>query len=141
MTSEQQEPSRRKHRRTSGDESEEPSKRRKHRHHHRHHRRHHHSSRKHETNREEEEETKLEDGTKHDTTLHPHPLPESNSNWRPDYDDMEEGEIVEDEGFAADIEKRKTNSDVESGEINAIEVHREFDKHNMVGSHVTLFFF
>ena len=54
---------------------------------------------------------------------------------------MEEGEIVEDEGFGADIEKRKTNSEVESGEINAIEVHREFDKHNMVGSHVTLLFF
>ncbi|KAM7468371.1 hypothetical protein LguiB_015933 [Lonicera macranthoides] len=158
MTSEHQEPSRRKHRRTSGDESEEPTKRRKHRRtsgdeseeptkrgkhrrtsgdeseepskrrKHRHHGRHRHSSRRHEeyeTNREEEEEeTKLEDETKRDTSLHPHPLPlpESNSNWRPDYDDMEEGEIVEDEGFGADME---------SGEINAIEVHREFDKHNM----------
>lgn len=94
----------RKHRRSSDDESEEPSKRRKHRHHRRRHHRHH--SRKH-----EKHEDKREDGVEEVTDMPPPPPPSAN----PDYD-MEEGEIVEEDG--ADLGRKKTaDSDAESGEI------------------------
>ncbi|CBI27037.3 unnamed protein product, partial [Vitis vinifera] len=49
---------------------------------------------------------------------------------------MEEGEIVEEEGFGAGgdaIEKRKSDSDVESGEIKALEVRDVSDVQNLDG--------
>ncbi|KAA8532722.1 hypothetical protein F0562_032755 [Nyssa sinensis] len=132
MASDTQDFFRRRHRRSSDDESEEPSKRRKHRHHHRHHR---HSSRK-----QEEDETKCEEeeiiaDKREDIALLPPPPivgVVSGLNWRPDYD-MEEGEIVEDEGLGVgdgDTVK-KGDSDVESGEFNAVEVRGESDNYNM----------
>ena len=135
--------SKRKHRRSSDDDADDSSKRRKHRHHH-HHRRHRHSSRKHEAEGEGKHEA--EGDGKHaaeDFVALPSPQPAatvvavvSGSNWRPDYD-MEEGEIVEEEGFGAGgdaIEKRKSDSDVESGEIKALEVRDVSDVQNLVGS-------
>lgn len=134
--------SKRKHRRSSDDDADDSSKRRKHRHHH-HHRRHRHSSRKHEAEGEGKHEA--EGDGKHaaeDFVALPSPQPAatvvavvSGSNWRPDYD-MEEGEIVEEEGFGAGgdaIEKRKSDSDVESGEIKALEVRDVSDVQNLDG--------
>ncbi|KAI3730570.1 hypothetical protein L1987_61741 [Smallanthus sonchifolius] len=103
----------RKHRRTSDDESEEPSKRRKHRHHRRRHHRHH--SRKHEDKREEDEEEA--------TDMPPPPPPAS---LRTDYD-MEEGEIVEEDGV--DLGKKTADSDSESGEIKT-ETHGDMVEPN-----------
>lgn len=134
--------SKRKHRRSSDDDADDSSKRRKHRHHH-HHRRHRHSSRKHEAEGEGKHEA--EGDGKHaaeDFVALPSPQPAatvvavvSGSNWRPDYD-MEEGEIVEEEGFGAGgdaIEKKKSDSDVESGEIKALEVRDVSDVQNLDG--------
>lgn len=51
------------------------------------------------------------------------------------YDDMEEGEIVEDDGFNSSNEvKRRADSDVESGEIRAGEARADSDVDNMVRS-------
>ncbi|XP_023768272.1 uncharacterized protein LOC111916849 [Lactuca sativa] len=104
----------RKHRRSSDDESEEPSKRRKHRHHRRRHHRHH--SRKH-----DKHEDRREEGEEETTDMPPPPLPLlSSANSQPDYD-MEEGEILEEDG--ADVGVKKTaDSDAESGEIK-METH------------------
>ncbi|XP_028768199.1 serine/threonine-protein kinase prpf4B isoform X1 [Neltuma alba] len=104
--------SRHKHRRSSSpEEVERSSKRHKHRHHgHRHHR-HRHASRKHEEEHELDAET---------VNKVPSPTlgPESD---RPD-DDVEEGEILEEEGPGGrdgEIGKKHTESDAESGEIMA----------------------
>ncbi|CAI9296745.1 unnamed protein product [Lactuca saligna] len=104
----------RKHRRSSDDESEEPSKRRKHRHHRRRHHRHH--SRKH-----DKHEDRREEGEEETTDMPPPPLPLlPSANSQPDYD-MEEGEILEEDG--ADVGVKKTaDSDAESGEIK-METH------------------
>ncbi|XP_058195547.1 uncharacterized protein LOC131311926 isoform X2 [Rhododendron vialii] len=127
MASDAQEPTRCKHRRSSPDgDAEEPSKRRKHRHHrHRHHRRH--SSRKH----GEEEEVQVEDERKREVeeevgevTL-PLPLPSSNS--RPNYDDMEEGEIVEED---EDLGGVRSESDNRNSEI-----HIAHDEYGLKSSH------
>ncbi|KAL6974960.1 non-specific serine,threonine protein kinase, partial [Sarracenia purpurea var. burkii] len=128
----------RKQRRSStSDESEEPSKRRKHRHHR------HHRSRKHaeeEPKREEEVEAESKCEEKEEVVLHQN-HPPIISVPRTAYDDMEEGEIVEDDGFGgghADIVNKRADSDVESGEIKAGEVLGDFHNYNMGihGSHV-----
>ncbi|PSR91180.1 Serine/threonine-protein kinase [Actinidia chinensis var. chinensis] len=137
MATDSQEPTRRKHRRSSAvsDESEEPSKRHKHRHH-RHHR---HRSRKHAEDEIEEsrdEQVEIEEERireeREEVDLPPLPLPPAPapvlSGSRPAYDDMEEGEIVEDEGGdAADVVKKRADSDEESGEIRAGEVRGDSD--------------
>ncbi|KAJ6689672.1 hypothetical protein OIU85_006028 [Salix viminalis] len=83
--------SRRKHRGSSpDDEVEKPSKRQKHRHHH--HRHHRHRSKKHGG------DTKQGDAEVAPLTLPP-PVPVAHSN-RADNDDVEEGEILEEEGFS-----------------------------------------
>ncbi|KAL8258149.1 hypothetical protein R6Q59_030190 [Mikania micrantha] len=125
----------RKHRRTSDDESEEPSKRRKHRHHRRRHHRHH--SRKH-----EKDEDKREEDDEEAMDMPPPPPP---ANLRTDYD-MEEGEIVEEDG--GDVGRKIVDSDAESGEIKT-ETHDgmvepdqsliltlDDDNYNLVGRHL-----
>ncbi|XP_058184582.1 uncharacterized protein LOC131302031 isoform X1 [Rhododendron vialii] len=114
MASDSQDPTRRKDRRSStSDDSLEPSKRRKHGH-----RRHHHRSRKH-IEGEEEVEMEGKRGGKEEGSLPPRIV----SGPRLAYDDMEEGEIVEDDdgfnGGDADAEKRRADSDVKSGELRA----------------------
>lgn len=116
--------SRRKHRRSSSDddEAEKSSKRHKHRHHHHRHR---HRSKKH------DEESKPEG---EDTNPTPLPLPTVANNSRLE-DDVEEGEILEDEGFGGgEIAKKKFESDDEAGEIAAVHVRDESDKLNLVCS-------
>ncbi|KAF5794123.1 putative protein kinase CMGC-DYRK-PRP4 family [Helianthus annuus] len=114
MTSDTEE---RKHRRTSDDESEEPSKRHKHRHHHR--RRHHrHHSRKHDDIREEEDDEQI-------TDMPPPSLPPLPVNRTVEYD-MEEGEIVEEDGGDV-VVKKVADSDAESGEIGEIETGKHGD--------------
>lgn len=134
--------SKRKHRRSSDDDADDSSKRRKHRHHHHHHRRHRHSSRKHEAEGGGKHEAEGEG--KHETEdfvapQSPHPAATvvavvPSSNWRPDYD-MEEGEIVEEEGFGVDSDaiETKNDSDAESGEIKAPEVRDVCDVQSLVG--------
>ncbi|KAL7196578.1 hypothetical protein ACSBR1_036564 [Camellia fascicularis] len=107
MATDSQEPTSRKHRRSSSVEfSDELSKRRKHRH----------RRRKHgedDATIEEREEISL---------LLPSPPPLSilsGSNSRPCYDDMEEGEIVEDEGFGG------------GADVNMIKNRTDSDNHNM----------
>ncbi|KAF7124142.1 hypothetical protein RHSIM_Rhsim12G0082600 [Rhododendron simsii] len=126
MASDTQEPTRRKHGRSSPDgDAEEPSKRRKHRHHrHRHHRRH--SSRKH-----GEEEVRVEDERKREVeeeveevTL---PLPPLPSNSRPNYDDMEEGEIVEEDEDLGGVRSESDNRN--SG------IHISRDEYGLKSSH------
>ncbi|XAR72372.1 Non-specific serine/threonine protein kinase [Bertholletia excelsa] len=142
MASDSQEPTRRKHRHSSDDESDEPSKRRKQRHH-RHHRHHRHSSRKHvndEAKREEEVEVgderkpeEEEEAAFPPASPPPPPFIHPGPSSRPDYD-MEEGEIVEDEGFGggdADTSIKRTDSDVESGEIKGADVRGEPDNCKM----------
>ncbi|KAI9084931.1 hypothetical protein K1719_033104 [Acacia pycnantha] len=107
--------SRRKHRRSSSpEEVERSSKRHKHRHGHRHHR-HRHGSRK------REEELELDTETV-DKVPSPTPAPNFDPKIpRPD-DDVEEGEILEEDGFGGrdgEIRKKHTESDAESGEILA----------------------
>ncbi|KAL6969827.1 non-specific serine,threonine protein kinase [Sarracenia purpurea var. burkii] len=142
MASDSLEPTRRKHQCSSpGDGAEEPSKRRKHRNrHHRHHHHHHHrhSSRKHgghEAKRKEvvlvEDESKRLEEEEVALRCQPPLLSRSiSSNSRPNYDDMEEGEIVEDEDFGsgdADFAKKITDCVVKSVEIKAAEVRCESD--------------
>ena len=132
--------SKRKHRRSSDDDAVDSSKRRKHRHHH-HHRRHRHGSRKHEAEGEGKHEAEGKRETE-DFVAPPTPQPAatvvavlSGSNWRPDYD-MEEGEILEEEGFGVGsdaIEKKKTDSDAESGEIKGPKVRNVSDVQTPVG--------
>ncbi|KAA8529183.1 hypothetical protein F0562_034018 [Nyssa sinensis] len=132
MARDTQDLSRLKHRRSSADKSDEPSKRRKHRHHR------HSSRRKHEEDetkreveiKEEEEVIKTDKGE--DVTLPARPPlvgVVSGSNSPPDYD-MEEGEIVEDEGFGGDdTAKKKGGDDLESGEIRTVEVRGQSDNY------------
>ncbi|XP_021754267.1 serine/threonine-protein kinase prpf4B-like [Chenopodium quinoa] len=109
--------SHRKHSRSSSnDDSPEKSKRHKHRHHrhHRRHRHHHrHSSSKHGDAKKDEIEVVNREEVVEEVTK-PAPLV--------DYDDMEEGEIVDDEGVpGAEVDSfdKKVGSDVESGEFKA----------------------
>ncbi|KAI5401537.1 hypothetical protein KIW84_066131 [Lathyrus oleraceus] len=101
--------SRRKHRRSSSpDDHDKSSKRHKHRHHHSH--RHRHGSKK----RDEEIQY---DGEI--VAAVPSPSPPSDPAPRshlPD-DDVEEGEILDDEPLGGEVGKKQIESDVESGEI------------------------
>ncbi|KAL7240463.1 hypothetical protein ACSBR2_006170 [Camellia fascicularis] len=137
MAIDSEEPTHRNHRRSpfSADELEEPSKRRKHRHHrhHRHHRRS--STRKCDESKRNEEAAHIEAQSKHQEEVEvafPAPL---GSNSRPDYDDMEEGEIVEDDdgfgGVDTDFVKKRINSDME---VKAAEVRGGSD-HYKTGVH------
>lgn len=123
--------SRRKHRRSSSpEEVERSSKRHKHRHHsHRHHR-HRHGSKK----REEEFEL---DAETVDKVPSPTLAPNFGPNTRRPDDDVEEGEILEEEGFGGrdgEIAKRQTESDAESGEIMVTgDRGIRSDKANLVG--------
>jgi serine/threonine-protein kinase PRP4 len=115
--------SRLKNRRSSSpeDEAERSSKRHKHRHRHHHHR---HRSKKHEEKTEREGE---------DINLPP-PPPVAVNITRPD-DDVEEGEILEEEGFGGgEIEEKRFDSDDESGEIKSVGLRDESDKRNLVCS-------
>lgn len=96
-----------KHRRSSDDEdTDKSSKRHKHRHHkhHKHHRRHSRSKK----NEDDAQRCRKD-------TASPPSLPVGDS--KPD-DDVEEGEILEEQSFAESLEK-KWESDAESGEIKA----------------------
>lgn len=99
--------SRRKHRRSSSDdESEKSSKRRKHRHHHHRHR---HYRSKH------GEDTKQGGDEIVPATLPP-PVPFANSN-RADNDDVEEGEILEEEGSGGiDVEADELHEQVQDSQ-------------------------
>ncbi|EXB94180.1 Serine/threonine-protein kinase PRP4-like protein [Morus notabilis] len=108
------------HRSPSDDDTDKSSKRHKHRHHHRHRHHHHrHSSRK----RDEEIEAPS-----------PPPAPPyAAQNSLPD-DDVEEGEILDEEGFGGGLDgipKKKSESDAESGEIEASGVRDHSDKRNL----------
>ncbi|KAL0430112.1 UNVERIFIED_CONTAM: Serine/threonine-protein kinase PRP4 [Sesamum radiatum] len=139
MGSDSSEPTRRKHHRSSStDDAEERSKRRKHRHHRHRHRHHHHRHRsskdKEETTAvaiEESEVEKIDEiqveerlekiGDEDDGALGEVLVSGGSGFAGVDYE-MEEGEIVEDDGlvdFGKDSDKPKKNlhSDVESGEI------------------------
>ncbi|XP_027366172.1 serine/threonine-protein kinase prpf4B-like isoform X2 [Abrus precatorius] len=100
--------SRRKHHRSSSpEEMEKSSKRHKHRHHSHRHR---HGSKK------REAEIEYDEGT---VAAVPSPTPPPNlrpHSHLPD-DDVEEGEILEDEAFDGEVGKKQTESDVEPGEI------------------------
>ncbi|KAI7997895.1 hypothetical protein LOK49_LG10G00689 [Camellia lanceoleosa] len=110
MATDSQKPTPREHRRSSfAEDSDQPSKRRKHRHHRRKH---------------GEDDAKIEEGEEISLLL-PSPLPLSilsGSNSRPCYDDMEEGEIVEDEGFGGgavvNMVKNRTDSDHHNMEVH-----------------------
>lgn len=78
-----------KHRRSSDGEGEETTKRRKHKHHHHRHHRHHHRS-----NKRDEEERVVED----EVEMEVDELTTVVADLKKDYDDMEEGEIVEEDG-------------------------------------------
>lgn len=104
------------------DEAERSSKRHKHRHRHHHHR---HRSKKHEDKSEREGE---------DINLPPPPVAVNIT--RPD-DDVEEGEILEEEGFGGgehEIVEKRLESDDESGEIKSVGVRDESDNRNLVCS-------
>ncbi|KAJ7943181.1 Serine/threonine-protein kinase PRP4 like [Quillaja saponaria] len=103
--------SHRKHRRSSSpDESEKSAKRHKHCHHHRRHR---HGSKKHAEESKHGAEIVAASPSKN-------PLPDSGINrYRPD-DDVEEGEILEEEAFGGDdgrIGKKQVDYDGNSSEI------------------------
>lgn len=101
------------------DETERSSKRHKHRHRHHHHR---HRSKKHEEKSEREGE---------DINLPPPPVVVNIT--RPD-DDVEEGEILEEEGFGGgehEIVEKRLESDDESGEIKSVGVRDESDNRNL----------
>nr|DAD31755.1 TPA_asm: hypothetical protein HUJ06_010606 [Nelumbo nucifera] len=110
---------RKKHRRSPDDGAEEGAKRRKHSHRHHHsssHHRHHHRHRR----------SKSDLGSKHEEEIALPVSVVSGSNSRPD-DEKEEGEILEEEeeGYGVGdvaVVKEKTNSGVESGEIEPGEV-------------------
>lgn len=130
MASDDQE-SRRKHRRapSSDDEAEKSSKRHKHRHHHRHHR-HRHSSKK----REEESAVAVEDV---EAPPPPVMLSSSGANSSRPAEDVEEGEILDEDGVGGRDDaalKAKADSGAESGEIEAPGVHDYSDKRNLVCS-------
>lgn len=110
--------SRRKHHRSSSPENaERSSKRHKHRHH-----RHRHGSKK----RDERSE---DDGGTVAAVPSPTPAPYIH----PPHDDVEEGEILEDD---ADVGKRHTESDAEPGEIEVTENRdARSDKKNLVCFH------
>ncbi|KAF5467641.1 hypothetical protein F2P56_011873 [Juglans regia] len=115
-----------KHRRSSSLEydAERSSKRHKHRHH-----RHHHRSKK------REEETKREGDDINRASPSPPPPPVAISNFRPD-DDVEEGEILEEEGFGfgggeQEIAERKSESDEESRKNVTSGVHSQWDQRNL----------
>ncbi|KAI8539159.1 hypothetical protein RHMOL_Rhmol09G0159900 [Rhododendron molle] len=122
MACDSQDPTRRKDRRSStSDDSLEPSKRRKHRHRRR--------SRKHIEDEEEVEMEGKREGKEEDYLP-----PRIVSGPRLAYDDMEEGEIVEDdEGFNggdSDAEKRRADSYVESDELRAGEARGGSDDYD-----------
>ena len=95
--------SRRKYRRSSSPEDvDRSSKRHKHRHHSHRHR---HGSKK------RDEEIKFDDRT---IGAVPSPTPHGHL---PDDDDVEEGEILEDEALDGEVGKKETESDAEPGEI------------------------
>ncbi|KAL0380751.1 UNVERIFIED_CONTAM: Serine/threonine-protein kinase PRP4 [Sesamum angustifolium] len=139
MGSDSSEPTRRKHHRSSStDDAEERSKRRKHRHHRHRHRHHHH---RHRSSKDKEETTavaveelegekideiqveeRLEKIGDEDDGAVGEVLVSGGSGFAGVDYEMEEGEIVEDDGlvdFGKDSDKSKKNlhSDVESGEI------------------------
>ncbi|KAF7827834.1 serine/threonine-protein kinase prpf4B-like isoform X1 [Senna tora] len=122
--------SRRKHRRSSSpEEVEKSSKRHKHRHHsHRHHRHRHGSKRR-------EEELELDAETV-DKVPSPVIAPNFGPNSRGPDDDVEEGEILEEDGVGGqggEIAKKQMESDAESGEIIAAgERGIRSDKANLV---------
>lgn len=130
MASEAQD-SHRKHRRASSsdDEAEKSSKRHKHRHHHRHHR-HRHGSKK----REGDVKPAVDDI---EAPLAAVLLSSSGANSsRPD-EDVEEGEILEEEGVGGHddgVLKTTAGSDAESGEIEALGVRDQSDNRNLVCS-------
>ena len=103
---------RRKHRQSSSpEEVERSSKRHKHRHRHRH--RHLHATGKYDQENKCDAETV---DTAHSSNPHPDFFPNDN---QPE-DDVEEGEILEEDGFpgrSGEIGKKQTESDAESGEI------------------------
>ncbi|XP_058768780.1 uncharacterized protein LOC131642555 [Vicia villosa] len=107
--------SRRKHHRSSSpDDHDKSSKRHKHRHHHSH--RHRHGSKK----RDEEIQY---DGEIVAAVPSPSPVSDPASHNHPPDDDVEEGEILDDEplGGEVGIGKKQIESDVESGEIEVKE--------------------
>lgn len=130
MASESQD-SHRKHRRSSSpdEEAERSSKRHKHRHHHHRHR---HRSKKHteETKPQGEDINPIPNAN----PPLPFPVPHVVNNSRLD-DDVEEGEILEEEGFGGggedEIAKKKFESDDESGEIVAVRARDESDQPNL----------
>ena len=136
MASESQD-SRRKHRRSSSpdEEAERSSKRHKHRHHHHRHR---HRSKKH------AEETKPQGEDINPNPPLPFPVSHVVNKSRLD-DDVEEGEILEEEGFGGggedEIAKKKFESDDESGEIVAVRARDESDQPNLVCSGCSLILF
>ncbi|PON94447.1 Serine/threonine protein kinase [Trema orientale] len=116
-----------KHRRSPSDDdaaADKSSKRHKHRHHHRSHR-HRHGSRK----RGEERKSAAADDN---GAPSPPPPPPSSAidNYRPD-DDVEEGEILDEEGGLEGVAKKKAESDAESGEIEAAGVRDQSDERNL----------
>lgn len=121
-----------KHRRSpSDDDADKSSKRHKHRHHHhRHHRHHHrHGSRKH----GEESKSVGEEVEAPSPLLAP---PSATENSRPN-DDVEEGEILDEEGSGGGVDgilTKKSESDAESGEILASVAGDQSDKRNLVCS-------
>lgn len=118
-----------KHRRSpSDDDADKSSKRHKHRHHHhRHHRHHHrHGSRKH------GEESKSV-GEEVEAPSPPLAPPSATENSRPN-DDVEEGEILDEEGSGGGVDgilTKKSESDAESGEILASVAGDQSDKRNL----------
>lgn len=130
--------SRRKHRRapSSDDEAEKSSKRHKHRHHHRHHR-HRHSSKK----REEESAVAVEDV---EAPPPPVMLSSSGANSSRPAEDVEEGEILDEDGVGGRDDAAlttKADSGAESGEIEAPGVRDHSDNRNLVCSDCPYLFY
>ncbi|OVA05004.1 Protein kinase domain [Macleaya cordata] len=123
----------RKHHRSPEDEVEEDSKRRKHSHRRSSHRHHHHHHHRHRSSKHDHEKTKQEGEEDGDLAPQNPPLVIPSSNSRPD-DDKEEGEILDEEDFGvADgkLAKKKSDSDVESGEIESDEADDKSDNRNL----------
>ncbi|GFP94602.1 serine/threonine-protein kinase prp4 homolog [Phtheirospermum japonicum] len=149
MASDSSETTRRKHHRPSStDDAEEHSKRRKHRHHHRH--RHH---RRHRSGKDKEETSSIAEGLESpkidEIVAEPWKLVNNGDDGGGSLDevlvpnglgvdgvdyDMEEGEIVEDDGLVGSVNadgeqsKKNLNSDIELGEIET----NGYDDSNMV---------
>ncbi|XP_040869164.1 serine/threonine-protein kinase prpf4B isoform X1 [Glycine max] len=114
--------SRRKYRRSSSPEDvDRSSKRHKHRHHSHRHR---HGSKK------RDEEIKFDDRT---IGAVPSPTPHGHL---PDDDDVEEGEILEDEALDGEVGKKETESDAEPGEIK-VTGDRDVRSDNQNSGHLT----